>query len=383
MKFGAGPSRYVWQPTPGNSLQVLSGGPEFYPRILEDIESAQTEVLLGTYLWEDDETGRRFLEAARVAAARGLRVRVLLDGIGGRRVQSSDLAALKQAGGKVCYFHALRFPLFDSRLMRRFHRKLVLIDGRVAYTGGAGFADGWLQQAPEEWWDLMVRVEGPVVPQLRRLFVTDWKRATKERLPDLRDEHPAIAPGAHQGDRGDQTLHTLVTRRGRPELQRRLRIAIHEARDSVSLTNAYFVPSFLLRRALTRAAQRGVHVRLLLPGPRTDHFAVWNAGRRYYRSLLQRGVRIFEFQRSMLHSKYAVADQHWGYVGSSNLDNWSRHFNLELDLGIHSATTLTTLQGQFERDLESAREIRLAQWEARPLSLRLMETLFGWFDPLL
>jgi phosphatidylserine/phosphatidylglycerophosphate/cardiolipin synthase-like enzyme len=124
-------------------------------------------------------------------------------------------------------------------------------------------------------------------------------------------------------------------------------------------------------------------VRILLPGPRTDHLAVRAAGRRYYHKLLEDGVRIYEFQRSMLHSKYAVMDDRWGFLGSSNLDNWSARFNLELDLAVRSGPALDALRAQFEDDLEASREITLQQWEARHWSLRLLETLFGWFDPLL
>ncbi len=366
---------YTFPPRRGNTLELLAGGEAFYPRMLEDIADARVEVLLGTYLWEPDATGRRFLRAAREAARRGVRVAVLLDGIGGRRVDVEDLDALRAAGAHVGVYHALRMPWFDSRLFRRNHRKLLVVDGRVAWTGGAGFGDGWAAPPPLQWWDLMARVTGPVLPSLRELFARDWKRAAREELPAL--EGVAARPS------GDDTLHTLVTRRTRPELQRRLRLAVHGARRTVRIANAYFVPGFRLRRALRRAARRGVDVRLLLPGPRTDHFAVWTAGRRYYHRLLEAGVRIFEFQRSMLHSKYALVDDRWGYVGSSNLDNWSGRFNLELDLALLGGPGLGALDAQYEADVADAREITLEQWEARPWSLRALETLFGWIDPLL
>ncbi|MDG2149794.1 MAG: phospholipase D-like domain-containing protein [Planctomycetota bacterium] len=363
-------------PSEGNSVELLPGGQAFYPRMLADIEAAQEEILVGTYLWEADETGRSFLEATRVAAQRGIRVRLLLDGLGSHGVDREELESLEAAGGRFAFYHALRFPLIDSRLMRRFHRKLLVIDGRVAYTGGAGFADGWIQPPPTEWWDLMARIKGPAVSDLHALFAQDWARATHEKIP-RRTQRQQAQPHA------PQTLQMLVTRRGQPELLRKLRLEIATAQAKVHLVSAYFVPGFRLRRVLRRAARRGVEVSLLLPGPRTDHIAVRAAGRRYYHKLLQSGVRIYEFQRSMLHSKYAVVDERWGFIGSSNLDNWSARFNQELDLGLHNGPAVEALSTQFVEDLGAAREITLKQWRERPFSSRLLETVFGWIDPLL
>jgi len=367
--------RFKHEPVPGHAVELLAGGEQFYPRILEDIAAAREEVLLCTYLWVSDEVGRRFLQAARDAARRGVRVAVLLDGIGSLDLDREDIYAVRRSGGAVATYHALRLPLFDSRLFRRNHRKLLLVDGRVAYVGGAGFATSWWQSPPAQWWDLMARVRGPVLATLREIFAEDWQRAAHAPLPG---PVPGVPPPA-----GDETLQALVTRRSRPELLRRLRLAVRNAHEHVDIASAYFVPGFGLRRALIGAARRGVAMRLLVPGPRTDHFAVWSAGRRHYHRLLLEGIRIHEFQRSMLHSKYAVVDGRWGYLGSSNLDAWSRRFNLELDLAVLSPATLSALSQRFEHDLQHSREISLQQWEARPLSLRLAETVFGWIDPLL
>ena len=367
--------RYRYDSTDGNAVELLAGAETFYPRILEDIAAAQHEVLLGTYLWEPDEVGQRFLEAACDAARRGLTVRVLLDGIGSHRLESEHLEALRSAGAQAVIHHALRFPLFDSRLFRRYHRKLILIDGQIAYTGGAGFADSWATPPPTQWWDLMVRVRGPVLVPLRMLFSGDWKRTTRNRMSPLQAPPPEPV--------GDARIHPLITFYSRRELMRRLLQAVSVAEHRVHIANAYFIPGFRLRRALRKAASRGVDVRLVLPGPRTDHFAVWTAGRRHYHRLLKKGVRIYEFQRSMLHSKFAVVDDRWGYVGSSNLDSWSGRFNHELDLGITTPGPLEELDQQFEDDVRATREITLNQWQARPLSLKLLETFFGWFDPLL
>jgi phosphatidylserine/phosphatidylglycerophosphate/cardiolipin synthase-like enzyme len=221
----------------------------------------------------------------------------------------------------------------------------------------------------------MLAVEGPVVPVLRNLFLKDWRRTTRRALPGTR---PLVVPAC-----GDEIVQPLVSSRGRGELGHRLRGAVRGARRRVDIANAYFVPGFPLRRALRRAARRGVSVRLLLPGQRNDHFAVWSAGRRHYHGLLAAGVRIYEWQRGMLHAKLATVDDAWAYVGSSNLDRWSARFNLELDLGLRTPGGVAAVSERFEADLASAREITISQWEARPLSLRLFERVFGWFDPLL
>lgn len=359
------------EPVPGNALQLLAGGARFYPRMLELIDAAREEVLVSTYLWESDTLGRRVIAALCRAARRGCAVRVIVDGVGSRGLTGADREALERAGGQLAVYHPVNYP--GARWFRRLHKKLLLVDRAHAFVGGAGFADAWLARPPAQWWDLMAEISGPALGLMRRDFARDWRKTSSQRLPDAPLPEPA----------GDEPLAVVVSRYGRPKLRRELVRRVVAAERSVDITAAYFVPARGLRRALRRAADRGVRVRLLLPGPRTDHFAVWNAGRRHYARLLKHGVKIHEWQPAMLHSKYAVIDDEWGYLGSTNLDNWSLRSNAELDVTLRAGPALRELAERFELDLAEARHIDAERWRDRPLSLRIAETFFGWFDPLL
>jgi len=356
---------------PGNSLELLAGGARFYPRMFARIDGAREEVLVATYLWESDTLGRRVVAALCRAARRGCRVRVIVDGVGSRGLTGADRHAMERAGAQLGVYHPVNYP--GARWFRRLHKKLLLVDQRYAFVGGAGFADAWLARPPAQWWDLMAEIRGPALGLMRRDFALDWRKTTSHRLPD------AELPGAA----GGEPLAVIVSRYGRPKLRRELVRRVVEARERVDVAAAYFVPARGLRRALRRAAERGVRVRLLLPGKRTDHFAVWSAGRRHYARLLAHGVEIHEWQPAMLHSKYAVIDDAWGYLGSTNLDNWSLRSNAELDVTLRAGPALRELADRFELDLADARRIDAATWRDRPLGLRVAETFFGWFDPLL
>ncbi|MCI0585430.1 MAG: phospholipase D-like domain-containing protein [Planctomycetes bacterium] len=378
MKSGGRLRRARWllfEPCDGNSVELLAGGERFFGALREAIEGAKREVLLCSYLWWPDSTGLAFLEAAAACARRGLAVRVLMDGVGAHGIPGKRLREVEGAGARVGIHHPVRLPGLFSRLLRRNHRKVAVVDGEVAFVGGFGFADPWVVPPPEGWWDLGARVAGPVVSQFRRLFGYDWQRSGGEPLPDPLAEEPP--------SRGGERLRVLAGRRGRPELLRQLLWAIHDARRRVLVATPYFIPGFRLRHRLRVAARRGLDVRLLLPGPRTDHLAIRLAGRRHYGSLLGSGVRIFEYRRGFLHSKYALVDLAWGAVGSSNLDSWSARFNLEADLEVLSPGGLRGLEARFLEDLGAAREIGLADWARRPLRSRILERVFGWFDPVL
>ncbi|GJM20635.1 MAG: cardiolipin synthase B [Planctomycetota bacterium] len=352
-------------------MELLPGGACFYPHMLDAIDTARTEVLVATYLWESDELGRKFVAALMRAARRDVAVRVIVDGVGSRGLTAADRRALERSGAEFAVYHPVNYP--GAKLFRRLHKKLLLVDGTRAYVGGAGFADAWVATPPAGWWDLMVELRGPVLALLRQDFARDWRKTSSRTLPEIAE------PARH----GDEALMVLVSRYGRPQLRRQLVRRVLRARQSVDITAAYFVPGPGLRRALRRAARRGVRVRLLLPGARTDHFAVWSAGRRHYAKLLKLGVQIHEWQPGMLHAKYAVIDDDWGFVGSSNLDNWSLRSNAELDVTLRAGPALRALSARFALDLEETRCIDAERWRDRPLGLRIAETFFGWFDPLL
>jgi phosphatidylserine/phosphatidylglycerophosphate/cardiolipin synthase-like enzyme len=361
--------------TTGNTFTLLAGGPAIYAALARSIRAARHEILLETYIWNKDATGRAFLAAVAAAARRGVKVRILVDGVGSFGLVPESQQPLLQSGAQFRVFNRVRLLHGWSRLFMRDHRKVAIIDGRMAFTGGFGYGDQWAGLPPSGWWDVGVRVAGPVVGQFRRAFAAVWRRSGPT----------AIAPTVEHGPPhpGTERLRFVPSRIGRHELFKRLRRAAHPARQRVYICTTYFIPSLWVRHALRRAARRGVDVRLLLPGPEVDHVAFRFAGRRHYGSLLAAGVRIFEYQPSFLHAKYALVDSDWGLLGSSNLDSWSSRFNLEADLEIHSRRAVGALADRFMRDLRLTREITSALWTSRSMWVRFAERFFGGFDPWL
>jgi phosphatidylserine/phosphatidylglycerophosphate/cardiolipin synthase-like enzyme len=393
----------------GNSLALLVGGDAFYASLDAAIRAARHEVLLNTYFWADDVTGRAFLEAAAAAARRGVLVAVLVDGVGSFGLNEQQFLSLRQAGAHAAVHGAVRRWLRRSwrlhRLLRRNHRKNCIVDGHLAWTGGAGIADVWTRRCERPWRDVMAVVEGPIAGQFREIFADDWRRATRQSLPPLTPGAAAApvaaaaapvaaaavpvgtaaapAGGAVIAGAFVERLRVLATSVVHRELVTELHAAMHRARHRVWLASAYFVPSLLLRRRLRAAARRGVVVRLVLQGPDADHRIVWLAGRRHYGRLLAAGVRIFEHRHGVQHAKYALVDDTWGFVGSSNLDAWSARYNLELDLELHSPGAMVQLAGCFEHDALEAHEITHERWRNRPFVTRLADRMLGWVDPLL
>jgi len=361
--------------TGGNSFQLLSGGKEYFPALLKAIAEARHEVLVECYVWSDDDTGRAVLEAAAAAARRGIAVMLCLDGVGGFGARQTAEKILAGTGGVVAVFNPVRFRPWFRRWYERNHRKIAVIDGATAFIGGFGFRNDWYEFSPAGRWDIGARVSGPVAGQCRRAFAHDWFRSTRRYLPPGRE--PAKAR------EGGESLRLLPSVLGRRDLLRNLRNSIGNARKRAYICTTYFIPSLRLRHALRRAARRGVDVRLLLPSPPREAPAFIFAGRRHYHSLLAAGVRIFEYQPAFIHAKYAVVDRDWGYIGSSNLDNWSGRFNLEADLETLSPGSVQALEGRFLMDLEDSREISLERWRNRSIWMKLMERIFGWIDPLL
>lgn len=359
----------------GNSFEILAGGPAWYGGIESGIRRARREVLLQSYIWDDDATGRRFLAEAAKAARRGVRVRVIVDAFGSHGLGPAALQPLLDAGGMVGFFNRFRPTLRLNRLLRRNHRKIAVFDGSSACVGGFGYGDRWASNPPAGWWDVGVRMRGPVAGSLRAVFARDWALCGKPPLPAM--------PGAASLHCGQEYLRVLPSAFGRHLPFRALRRFIKGSRKRVFICTTYFIPSTRLRFALRRAARRGVDVRLLLPSPVRGSFLFRFAGRRHYGSLLAAGVRIFEYQPSFLHAKYALVDLDWGLIGSSNLDSLSRLVNLEADVEVRSRGAVRALAERFLRDAGAAREIKRARWSRRPAWTRILERFFGYFDPWL
>ncbi len=364
--------KYRFPRRAGNRFRLLVDGGEFYDAMLESIRAARHYVLLEMYLFESGSIAKRFIEAFVTAAKRGVDVFLLLDGYGAWRLLGSDRMRLRAAGVKLEVYNPLHYRRGHRNLFRN-HRKLLLVDGRVAYTGGAGISD---QFDPElrpllHWHETMIEIQGANVDDWQSLFVETWSRWSPDPL-----ELPQIP--CSERPQGDQPGRVVVqsSAHGKSEVMRSFVNRIRYARSRVWLATAYFVPAWKLRRALRRSARRGVDVRLMLPGPRTDHPAVRHMGCRHYERMLRDGVRIFEYQPRFLHAKILLCDQ-WLSLGSSNLDRWTYRWNLEANQELVDPRISDQVQALFEADFSHCREVHYADWTCRPWSRRLWERVLG------
>jgi len=361
--------RFPWRR--GNQYRLLVDGDIFYSAMLTGIAAARHYVLLEMYLFESGRTADRFTEALTAAAARGVEVYLLLDGYGALRLTRKDRQRLVAGGVELVFYNPLRLGRWQHNLFRD-HRKLLLVDGDVAFTGGAGIADEFDPVVnPEQFWhETMLEIRGPVVGDWQTLFVEVWNRWSDRRLQ---------LPQPTRPDERDGRRGRVVAQRtfpGRSEVMRSHVSRIRGSRRRVWLATAYFVPSWKLRRALRRAAGKGADVRLLLPGPLSDHPAVRHVSRRDYESLLRAGARIFEYQPRFLHAKILLCDD-WVSVGSSNLDRWNYHWNLEANQELIDPEVAEQVQSLFLNDFAHSREVDYHHWRNRSWSRRLQER--AWF----
>ena len=356
--------RFPWRPN--NSFELLIDGSAFFPRMLAAIAAAHEYILLEMYLFESGQLANRFIEALAGAAGSGVRVLLLLDDFGARRLGRRDRQRLLDAGVELAFYNPLRYGEIRRNLFRD-HRKLLLIDGTVGFIGGAGVTDAFdaLEDPVHAWRETMVEVGGPVLADWQALFAEVWDRLHPQPL-DLLMRTPTPVPDGQLG---------RVSYSGGLKAQEVKRAAIKWVRGAehrVWIATAYFIPSWKIRRALRRAARQGADVRLLLPGPYTDHPGVRQAGRRFYSRLLRNGVRIFEYQPRFLHQKVLLCDRHVS-IGSTNLDRWNLRWNLEANQDIDDEEFAERVQAMLEEDLEHSHEILYQQWRYRPWHRRLLE----------
>ncbi len=354
----------------GNQVELLVNGDRIFPALLDGIRAAERSIDLLTYVYWQGAIAQEIAEALCERARAGVAVNVLLDWVGSAKMDASLIERMADAGVCVVRFRPLR-PWTWRRLGNRTHRKVAVIDGRTGFIGGVGIADEWTgdAQSPAHWRDTHVRVRGPVVRALQGAFAENWLEATGEVLvgPDFL---PALDPldggppmqvvrsSAGIGDTDAEALYFLV---------------LASARRSIELTAAYFAPRPAFSGELAAAARRGVDVRVLVPGPHIDKELVRVAGRHTYAELLAGGVRIFEYQPTMLHAKSLVVDGAWASVGSVNFDNRSFQLNDEATLCVQDDRFAAELREQFARDLAVSTEIDPARWAGRPLTHRVRE----------
>ncbi len=353
----------------GNEFRLLVDGEQFYPAMLQAVEQAQHYILMEMYLVESGRVADLFCAAFVAAAQRGVCVQLLLDAFGARKFSRRDRERLVRNGVQLASFNPLSLRQLKKNLLRT-HRKFLLADAAVVYVGGSGIADCF--SGPHAWRETMVAARGPVVNDWHALFTANWQHWSGYPVPV-----PLPAPAGKANVSGRVVWSAAGTTR--LEIKRSLINRTRTAADRVWLASAYFVPSRKVRRVLRRAAARGVDVRLLLPGPVTDHPAVRFAGRRFYARLLRHGVRIFEFQHRFTHTKLALVDN-WCSIGSSNMDRWNLRWNLEANQEIFDPAFAAGVARMLQADFSHSGEIHYTEWRRRSLSHRLKEWLWGKID---
>ncbi|HXA18226.1 MAG TPA: cardiolipin synthase [Thermoanaerobaculia bacterium] len=351
----------------GNLVTILKNGIEFFPSMLSAIRAAKRTINLEFYIYWDGEIGRQFAEALAERARGGVEVKVILDAVGSATMSQWMINFLTRNGIDVEWYHPLRWYTI-SRFNHRTHRKLLIVDGRVGFSGGVGIADDWLgdADAKDHWRDTVARVEGPVVTQMQSAFMDNWVKSRGELLTGL-DYFPALpAAGTHLA----QVLKSSPTE-GSSTVKLLYIISIVSAVKSIYISNAYFVPDADTTRALEGAVRRGVDVRVIVPGEFADVPIVRQASRWHYELLLRRGIRIFEYQPTMMHAKTMVVDGAWTTIGSSNFDDRSFRLNDEVNVNIYDDGIGAQMEAMFHADLARSEEITLRKWFRR-----------GWLDKL-
>lgn len=367
------------RPCLGNNVELLADTNRAYGLMKQAILDARRSIHLEYYIWQPDKTGRHLRDLLIEKARAGVVVRFLYDGIGSLGLNRRFLQPMRDAGIVVAPFVPGRTLAERWSLNLRSHRKIVVVDGRVGFTGGVNIGDEYLGLSPSHgyWRDTHLKLEGPMVLQLQQVFAEDWYFATGELLADA-EWYPAPVVEGDQlaqvvsggPDRDHDVFHTLFF------------AAINEAREEITLATCYFCPPEPLLTALQTAALRGVRVRLLLAGPKT-YPATLLAGRSYYQTLLDHGIEIYEYMGGLHHSKVISIDGLWSVVGSPNFDARSLFLNFEVAVVVYGQRMANNLEKYFEKDLEKSVRINPHTWRNRPLYLKLAEQTTKLFSPVL
>jgi len=372
-------SNYQFPWREGNRFEILVDGPEFFPRMLDSIEKAEHFVLMEMYLFESGSVAGQFINAWLNAAKRGVKIFLLFDDYGSMGLKKRDRDLLIHPNIQLHFYNPLNsysniLNLYRivwrhvEHILYRDHRKLMLVDDKVAYVGGAGITDEFAPpHSDKRWRETQVEIRGPVLVDWFRLFSESWSKCSEEPL-GIELELPSQLSN---GQPGRVTVNEIHHRSG---TQRSLYKRIHNAEHRIWFATAYFIPPWRVRRKLKRAARSGVDVRLLLPGPITDHPGVRHASHRYYSRLLRNGVRIFEYQPRFFHAKTVLCD-YWVTIGSSNFDRWNLQWNLEANQEIEDQEIADKVIQMFENDYASSIEYTYDTWRKRSRRSRLLE----WF----
>jgi cardiolipin synthase len=338
---------------PGNNISTLVNGNQIFPSMLGAIRSAKHSISLETYVFQDGEIARQFTDALAERAQAGVKVNVILDAQGTQKMGWQNLERLRNAGAEVAKYHSVFWP-DPRRYNNRTHRKLLIIDGKIGFVGGVGIADLWTGNAdsPEHWRDNHYKVTGPVVAQLQATFATSWLK-TRGQLLYSADYFPPLIPT------GPYLAQAIRSGAHNENLDLMYLLAIASAQTTLRIENAYFLPDDLMRKELTGAAKRGVQVEIVVPGKKIDQKLVRWASRRRWPDLIRAGVRIFEYEPTMVHVKLMIVDDIFVSVGSGNFDNRSIRLNDEANLDVLDRNFAAQQIRLFKSDKKQCREATL------------------------
>ncbi|MFD2237417.1 phospholipase D-like domain-containing protein [Aureimonas populi] len=359
----------------GNSIQTLVNGDEIFPSMLAEIEGAERTINFETYIYWQGRIAERFAQALSQKAREGVEVNVILDAVGAAPMDRSLIARMEGAGVRVALFRPLRWYTLD-RWNHRTHRKLLVVDGTVGFTGGVGIADEWTGDArsPEEWRDNHYRIEGQAVSGLQSAFAENWLEATGEVLRG-ENHFPAIQPA---GALLTQPMKSSA-RSGSENVHLAVMMALASAERHVRIAMAYFVPGDIAMEQLLDLRRRGVEVDVIVPGEHHDVEFVRRASRHLWGPLLEAGVRIHEYEPTMYHPKVMVVDESFASIGSVNFDERSFRLNDEMNVNVYDEGFARTQIDLFEADLAASREVTLAQWRERPVARKALDWFWSLF----
>ena len=354
----------------GNRIEILQNGDGFFPPLLRDIAAARESVHLESFIWYEGSISRQIAAALVAKAKSGVEVRVLVDASGGRQLKGDAQKMLEDAGVKVAHFHPLRISNL-GRINNRDHRKLVIIDGRIAYIGGHCIADEWTGHAQDKkhFRDTSLRVSGPVVNRLQGAFAENWIEETGE-IPAAEKYFPKLTPV------GPTSAHVAYTSPSGSvsSVQILYYLAIEAARREIVIQNPYLLPDDQAIQALAQAVQRGVQVKIMVPSDdASDSALVQHASHHHFGTLLKRGVRIWEYDHTLLHQKVMIVDGVWSAVGSTNFDDRSFQLNDEVNIGILDPNVAAQLRAAFALDLAHAKERKFEEWQHRSLWHKMVD----------
>jgi len=356
------------------NLTVLTNGHCFYEEELATISAARHSVNWEAYIFHPGEIGERIVQALEERARAGVKINMVLDAMGNARTPKKFVSQLQVAGGNVAWYNGAKWyklPRFNNRT----HRELLVIDGRVGFVGGAGVADQWWHGSKGQpaWRDTMVKVEGDAVAHLQATFAENWLESCGEVLSD--SEY--FGTDSRQGEGPVLVINSTPSAGGATRSRILFQVLLASAKTSIHVTTPYFLPDRSMTDELVRAVSRGVDVKILVPGKKSDLWLTRNSSRLAYGRLLKAGVSIYEYQPAMIHAKVLLIDGRWAVVGSTNFDNRSFGLNDEVNLAAREADLCRRLEQDFERDLQQSEKISYEKWRRRPVLGRAPE-LLGW-----